>query len=430
MHSPSGRANFPTTRKARTTVMDQHKLYRTIRLLSEQEFRSDEHLLGSILENIIRIEEIPIRGGRIWKFDASNGTYRLVRQYGEIDRIEKNLRLKVEEYPPFQHLAKKGTVVATETNKQLRQAGIRLFSATGVGEKVQWKQFELYPYVLGINGDYMKQEMTYTLNIIGQVLTSAIRNRKIESKAKQLQADLDKAREIQKSILPEHELRFATFDVYGVSLPERVVGGDFFDYLQAADDKERLAVVIGDAASKGLSAAAQALYVSGALRMGVEYQTKLSTLIQRINTLVNKSFSPEHFVSMVYAELTNSSNGLVFYVNAGHSAPLFLRHGSDRAEVLGATGQIIGPFPNEKYRTEFVIMRKGDALLLYTDGITDASNEQGEMYGEQRLIAKLRELRNRTPREICQLILEDVQVFNRLPRFSDDKTLVVIKRSR
>lgn len=411
--------------------MDQHKLYRTIRLLTEQEFRSDEQLLGSLLEHIIRMEEIPIRGGRIWKFEPSTGSYRLVRQYGEIDRIEKNLRLKVEEYPPFQQLAKRGgTVVATETNKQLRQAGIRLYSATGVGDKIHWKTFDLYPWVLGINGDYMKQEMTYTLNILGQALTAAIRNRKIESKAKQLEADLDKARDIQKSILPEHELRFAAFDLYGVSLPERVVGGDFFDYLQAADDKERLAVVIGDAASKGLSAAAQALYVSGALRMGVEFQTKLSTLIQRINALVNRSFSAEHFVSMVYAELSNSSNGLVFYVNAGHSSPVLLRAGSDSAELLGATGQIIGPFPNEKYRTEFVIMKKGDILLLYTDGITEAANEQGAMYGEERLIAKLREHRARGPREICQLILEDVQVFNRLRHYSDDKTLVVIKRNR
>jgi serine phosphatase RsbU (regulator of sigma subunit) len=410
--------------------MDQHKLYRTILLLTEQEFRSDEQLLGSILENIIRIEEIPVRGGRIWKFEPSTGTYRLARQYGEIDRIEKNFRLKVEEYPPFQQLAKRGTVVATETNKQLRQAGIRLYSATGVGEKIRWKTYDLYPYVLGINGDYMKQEMTYTLNIIGQALTAALRNRKIESKAKQLEADLDKAREIQKSILPEHELRFATFDLYGVSLPERVVGGDFFDYLQAADDKERLGVVIGDAASKGLSAAAQALYVSGALRMGVEYQTKLSTLIARINALVNKTFSAEHFVSLVYAELTNSSDGLVFYINAGHSAPIFLRAGAERAEVLGATGQIIGPFPNEKYRTEFVIMKKGDVLLLYTDGITEAADERGEMYGEERLIAKLREYRGRGPREICQLILEDVQVFNRLRSYSDDKTIVLIKRSR
>ena len=75
-------------------------------------------------------------------------------------------------------------------------------------------------------------------------------------------------------------------------------------------------------------------------------------------------------------------------------------------------------------------MQRGDVLLMYTDGIAEASNEHGEMYGEQRLIHALKEHRNRTPRQICQLIIEDVQVHNRLLEFSDDKTLVVVKRSR
>lgn len=75
-------------------------------------------------------------------------------------------------------------------------------------------------------------------------------------------------------------------------------------------------------------------------------------------------------------------------------------------------------------------MNKGDVLLLYTDGVSDASNENREMYGEKRIIEKLREVKSRSPREICQLILEEVQLHNRLVEFSDDKTVVVIKRTR
>jgi sigma-B regulation protein RsbU (phosphoserine phosphatase) len=410
--------------------MDQHKLYRTIRLLSEVKFRTEEQLLGHILENIIVNEEIPIRGGRIWKLDPHAGTYRLLRQYGEMEPIRKNFRIRVLDYPLFLQLDRKVTIVGTETNRYLRQKGITHYSATGVGEKVAWKSYNLYQYVLGINADYLKHDMLYALNIIGSALTEALRSRRSETKAMALERDLDKAREIQRSILPEHELKFSNYDIYGVSLSERIVGGDFFDYLQASDDKDRIGVVIGDAASKGLSAAVQALYASGALRMGVEFQTKMSTLIGRLNRLVNKAFSPEHFISMVYAEFTDSDNGLVSYVNAGHSYPILLRAGTEETETLTATGQLIGPFPNEKYRTEFTIMKRGDVLLMYTDGIVEASNEAREMYGEQRLTKKLREHRNRTPKEICQLIMEDVQLHNRLLDYSDDKTLVVIKRSR
>ena len=375
-------------------------------------------------------EATRIRGGRIWKLEPASGSYRLLRQYGEIEEIQKNFRIRVVDYPMFGQLDKKGTIVANETNRYLRQKGISHYSATGVGEKIPWKTYNLYQYVLAINADYLKEDMLYTLNILGSALTSALRNRRTESKAKELERDLDKAREIQRSILPVHELKFSLYDLYGISLSERIVGGDFFDYLQASDDKDRLGVVIGDAASKGLSAAAQALYVSGAIRMGVEFQTKMSTLIGRLNRLVNKTFTPEHFISMVYAEFTDSDNGLVSYVNAGHCFPILLHAATGQTELLGATGQIIGPFPWEKYRTEFTIMRRGDILVLYTDGIVEASNDKGEMYGEDRLIARLKDLRNQTPKEICQLIVEDVQKHNKLIEYSDDKTIVVIRRSK
>ncbi len=410
--------------------MDQHKLYRTILTLGDEKFRNEESLLGHVLENIIQNEDIPIKGGRIWKLDAAAGTYRLLRQYGEMDPIDKNFRISVLDYPVFLHLHKRGTIVATETNRYLQQKGIRIYSATGVGEKVKWKDYSLYQYVIAINAAYLKEDMSYALNIIGHALTSALRNRRIESKAKALEADLDKAREIQKSILPEHEVRFQAFDLYGVSIPDRVVGGDFFDYLQLQDEKDRLGVVIGDAASKGLSAAAQALFVAGALRMGFEQQIQISTILGRLNQLVHRTFTPEQFISMVYAELISSEKGLVLYANAGHSVPILLRHATDEAERLPATGHIIGPFPNEKYRYDFVLMKKGDVLLLYTDGIVEAQNERQELYGEQRLTEMLRKHKTKTPKEICQLILEDVQVYNRFPEYSDDKTLVVIKRTR
>lgn len=410
--------------------MDQHKLYRTLTVLTEQKFRTDEQMLCHILESIVRNEEIPIKGGRMWKLEPSTGTYRLIRQIGEIETIAQNFRIRVVDYPLFIQLPRKGTIVGTETNRYLRRRGIRSYSATGVGEKVQWKEYLLFPYVIAINAEYLKHEMVYALNIIGNVLTTQLKEHRVESKARQLEQDIDRAREIQKSILPEHEFRFHNYDLYGISLPERVVGGDFFDYLQASSDKDRLSVVIGDAASKGLSAAAQALYVSGALRMGIEFQTKTSSLIGRVNTLVSKTFRPEQFISMVYAEFNNSDNGLVTYINAGHSTPILLRARADQVERLPATGQILGPFPNEKYRTEFTLMQQGDILLLYTDGITEATNEMREQYGEPRLIAKLRDLRSKSPKQICQLILEAVQLHNKLDEFSDDKTLVAIKRSR
>jgi phosphoserine phosphatase RsbU/P len=164
--------------------------------------------------------------------------------------------------------------------------------------------------------------------------------------------------------------------------------------------------------------------------MGIEYQTKTSTFMGRINKLVSRTFTPEHFISMVYVELTNSKDGLLFYSNAGHNNPMLLHTASDEVEYLGATGQIMGPFPNEKYRTEYALMQKGDIMLLYTEGITEAQDDKQRLYGEERLLKKLKEVKDQSPKTICTLIVEDVQKYNRMKEYSDDKTVVVIKRMK
>ena len=212
-------------------------------------------------------------------------------------------------------------------------------------------------------------------------------------------------------------------------MADRIVGGDFFDYLQAEDDPDRLGVVIGDATSKGVSAAVEALYVSGALRMGFEFQTKISSLIARVNKLVNKTFSEEHFVSLFYTELQSDKNGLVLYANCGHSSPVFYHAAERRTELLETTGQLLGPFPKETFRTENFHMKKNDILVLYTDGVTEAQNDRGEFYGEERLQEEIKKLHNCSAKEVTQSILESVQKFSAGGEYSDDKTIVTIKRT-
>ncbi|MBI1803788.1 MAG: serine/threonine-protein phosphatase [Ignavibacteriae bacterium] len=409
--------------------MQLRKLYRTIETIGSQKFESDEELLQHVLSEIVRNEEISIKGGRIWKFDPRSAGYELVHQIGDMDPIKAHYKIKLKDYPIFLELPKVRTVLASENDQYLRKRGILKYSATGVGEKIQWRSNALYRYVMAFNADHLGESVTSTLNIISAALSSVLRSRKIERQAKVLERDLDKASEIQRSILPQHEMHFHAYEIYGVSMADRLVGGDFFDYLQIEGDTERIGIVIGDATSKGLSAAVEALYVSGALRMGFQFQTKISVLLSRVNKLVNKTFTEEHFVSLFYTELTDDKNGLVLYANCGHNNPILLRGNSDQPELLEATGQVLGPFPNETYKTESILMNREDVLLLYTDGISEATNEKGEFYGEDRLFQRILEARNKSAREITQHILEDVQIFNSSGTQSDDKTIVAIKRN-
>lgn len=408
--------------------MHIRKLYRTIENLASQSSSNTEELLISVIHAIIHSEDIKIKGGRLWKFNTKTNSYDLKYQEGDISKIKPDYQLKLKDYPLFLELPKLRTFLATETDYYLRKKGIVQYSATGVGEKIKHQGKTLYKYMLAFNTDNADKSFVDTLNIISVSLTNVIRSKQIEQKAKRLEKDLDKASEIQKSILPVHEVKFHFYDIYGVSLPDQVVGGDFFDYLESEDSEDRLGVVIADAASKGLAAAAQALYVSGALHMGFGFHTKMSTLISKINNLLNHVFKESNFVTLFYCELSNDKNGLCIFTNAGHNNPILYRQETNTFEILETTGQILGPFPNERYKTESTLINPGNILLLYTDGVTEARNEFGEMFGEEPLKEILRNNHSLSPKEISQLILDQLFLFEKPNPHTDDKTLVIIKR--
>jgi sigma-B regulation protein RsbU (phosphoserine phosphatase) len=407
--------------------MNQRSLHKTIESFADTQFASSEALLTHVLHQIVANDRIEIKGGRVWKLDSGKYSYELIAQFGTIEKIKPKFTVRVDEYRMFKQLASHRTIVAKETNAYLQSKGIRKYSATGVGDIVTVKNTLLYRYVLSFNTDLSYEQIAPTLNIISIAVTSLLKNRSIERRTTQLQKDLDKAREIQRSILPEHELQFHNYEMFGISLADRIVGGDFFDYI-VSEEKDRVGIVIGDAASKGISAAVQALYVSGALRMGATYQTKISNLIHNINELVHHTFTDDRFLTLFYAELTNDLKGLCVYVNAGHSSPIVYRANTNTTELLEATGNIIGPFPKQMYRSEGIILAKGDIMLLFTDGVSEAMNATGEQYSENRLIEKLRGLKDEKAQTIAKLIIEDVQKFSAKSKYSDDKTIVVAKR--
>jgi sigma-B regulation protein RsbU (phosphoserine phosphatase) len=408
--------------------MNQRRLYKTIESFISHEFKSDGQLLKHVVNEIVKDENIRIKGGRIWQYESSTESYKVTHQIGTIERIEPGFLLSVAEYPIFIQLATHRSIIANETNKYLRKKGIVKYSATGVGEKLPSKRGPVYQYVLAFNSEDLDQGLLGELNIISVAVSSRLKGKKIERKARLLEKDIDNAREIQQSILPEPALQFSNYDLYGMSIPDRIVGGDFFDYLFADEERDRLSVVIGDAASKGFRAAAQALYIVGALRMGITYHTKISSLMSRINTLLHSTFAEDQFVSMFYAEFADDQKGLLLYSNAGHNNPILFHAREHRSEMLEATGQILGPFPDERFRVENTRMALGDVLVMYSDGISEAENTEHTLYGEQRIVENIEEHADESPETICRAILDDADSFSQGTENADDKTIVVVKR--
>ena len=409
--------------------MDQRKLHKTVETIASQKFTSEKEMLVTVLNEIVSDKTMDITGGRIWKLEPDKFGYKILYQTGKIDKIAQDFVIKIENYPSFEQLAAARTILGHESNEELRKKGIFKYSASGVGYKIKLHNKPYYEYVLALNSSHIDEELRLKLNIIATALTSQIKQRRLSASASHLRADIDKARELQKSILPEHEYKFHHFNIYGVTVPAEIVGGDFFDYLEIGEDNERIGVALGDAASKGVSAAAEAMYISGALRMASNFEIKISPLMKRINQLVNKIFEDDKFSSLFYGELSTDRKGLFLYANAGHNPPIFYSAQKNKFEFLDPTGPVLGPSPNASYYIESINIHLNDILVIYSDGVVEASNDKGIFYEEQRLTNLIRKVKDKTPKEIIYSILDDVIKFSKNGVYQDDKTLVVIKRT-
>lgn len=411
--------------------MDQKKLHKMIETIASKKFASDEELLKTVLREIVEDSTIQhINGGRIWKLVPELAGYKLLYQCGKIQKLSSDLMIRIKDYPTFDLISRERTILGNETHELLRKKGIFKFSASGLGFKSKVYGKPYFDYILALNSDTMNEELRITLSIITTALTSQIKQRRYSASANNLKADLDKARQLQKSILPEHEYSFFNYDIYGVTYPAEIVGGDFFDYLEVGDSKEVLGIALGDAASKGVAAAAEAMYLSGALRMASNFEIKISPLMQRMNQLVNKIFEDDKFISIFYGELIADEKGLFLYANAGHNPPIFLKSKTGKVEQLQPTGPVLGPAPQAKYTIENILFEVGDVLVIYSDGITESANANYDEFGEKKLIKIIRKNFKRTPKEITYAILDEVIKFSKDGKYSDDKTLVVIKRKK
>ncbi len=159
---------------------------------------------------------------------------------GKVQKIKKNFELNFKDNPVLAHVAKYRTILANETNETLLKKGILKYSASGIGSKIKVGSESYYEYLLSLNSDDLDEDLRYVLNIVATVLTSKIRERRISSSRKNLIEDIDKAKQLQRSILPEHEHKFHNYDIFGITVPAEIVGGDFYDYITVGDDEERL----------------------------------------------------------------------------------------------------------------------------------------------------------------------------------------------
>jgi serine phosphatase RsbU (regulator of sigma subunit)/predicted enzyme related to lactoylglutathione lyase len=245
---------------------------------------------------------------------------------------------------------------------------------------------------------------------------------KLEAERRAAQ-ELDIAKRVQARLFPQNLPPMNTLDYAGVCIQAHQVGGDYYDFLNLG--QSRLGLVIGDTSGKGIGAALLMANLQANLRsqsaIALEQPAKF---LQSVNQLFSENTTDSAYATLFFGEYDDRC-GRLRYANCGHYSPLLLR-GDGTLEQLNSTGTVLGLFREWECGVEECALQPGDILTLYTDGITEACNADGEEFGEQRLAESMRRNRERTAQAMLAAILDEVQQFS-AGKQQDDITLIVGK---
>lgn len=242
-----------------------------------------------------------------------------------------------------------------------------------------------------------------------------------EPERRELERDLELAVRVQTGLLPQCEVRVGDWESCYHYEPLGAVSGDFCDLAAIGG---RLFFLVGDVMGKGVSASLLMSHLHAIFRSLVRTGLSVTELTERANRLFCEATRPPHYATLVCGFA--SGNGEVELVNAGHCPPVVAR--TSAADLLPSTGLPIGLFPDAAYTSSRITLSCGDALVLYTDGVSEAHDGAGEEYGPERIAGNLR----LTPQDVAGSIvagcMESLTKFRNGTAKADDMTLAVVRR--
>jgi len=465
--TPDIHAEFPETRVAGYVDMGDYTGYAVLHPNPEVEghnFREWKEKYPDMWDYVVRsFSEEEVRGYYTF-IDRENRTrkkYMVTRQVPETPFIVY-AAVEIDEYflPVHRAIRRAGEATVEEADRGIEAAGARF------SDLIKTRSFFLALFVLLLSGvlgwvlaariarpiqrlrdgveklgegDFSVEvpsggstetaELSRTFNRLGGRLKEYMENLKREVGAREaVESEVRIARQIQESLLPHSFPPFpdrTEFDLFAVNLAAKEVAGDFYDFFLVDDDK--LALVIADVSGKGIPAA---LFMAVS-RTVIKNVCSRETDPGRALTLANRSICQDNeacmFVTLILG-CYRISTGEFTFANAGHDEMLLV--GEDgTVEPFGLMrGTAVGIVENEVYRSGGRKIEPGQTLVFYTDGVTEATSSENELFGRERLEKILRDNAGRSAREICDRVREAVTEFQQGKQF-DDVTVMVLKRS-
>jgi len=267
-----------------------------------------------------------------------------------------------------------------------------------------------------------KRTMTTLAAQIAIALENARLYEEIERQERRLERDLSLARELQVRLLPQASPKLAHLDVAAKFVPARAIGGDLYDFIPYS--MSRLGIAIGDVSGKGAPAAIYAALVSGILRSHAPIEPSPSEMLSAVNLSLAERRVEAQFVSIIYAVWDDDQRTLTVS-NSGLPRPIFVHGGKN--EVIEATGLPLGLFDEAEYDELHFKMKPGDLFVFFSDGILDARNRQGELFGRGRVERIIAENSESTAAQLVDTIFKAVADHSADVETFDDQTVVAIR---
>jgi sigma-B regulation protein RsbU (phosphoserine phosphatase) len=240
---------------------------------------------------------------------------------------------------------------------------------------------------------------------------------------RRLQAQLEVARQVQLELLPPRDPQLAGFDISAYNFSTEEVSGDYYDFVQIYDD--HLGLVIADVSGKGVPAALLMAFLRASLRAAIHVGYAPNISMAKVNYLLWESTENNQFVTAFYGVL-DATNKTLAYANAGHNPPI-LMNADGNARFIDRGGIPLGMFRDTRYYEYYLPVESGQTLVLYTDGVTEASSADGCEFGRDRLEEKVREGRNLSAKELIKSLHNAILEWTDGRGSSDDVTFVVVK---
>jgi sigma-B regulation protein RsbU (phosphoserine phosphatase) len=286
----------------------------------------------------------------------------------------------------------------------------------------------------GPRGALFSQSDFVVFKSIAEQSAFALYNAIIYSEAnekKRLDHDLEIARDIQRILLPAEAPAVDGFEISGMNVPARQVSGDYFDYIHV--DAERLGVAIADVSGKGVPASLIMAICRSVLRSQAAQNVSPADVLQKVNRQLYPDIKEDMFISMAYLVLDQARNGSVTLARAGHDAPLLYKRASDTVTPIKSPGMVLGIDSGSVFdrltKDVAVPLERDDCLVLYTDGVTEAIDTDGNEFGLERTMESVRASAATGAAAIVARLIDDLRNFVGSRPQNDDITLIAIRKT-